>query len=104
MTRPKVYFPSMTTDEVLRYATQYAETELEKALAESLEVAIDDVAGMEKADQLSWELNDAGEDLVSAIKDILAEEDMLRIDGDVIDAVEKYESRVNAAYVENQKG
>ena len=34
MSRPKVYFASMTDSEVLSYATQYAETELEKALME----------------------------------------------------------------------
>lgn len=42
MTAPKVYFPSMTTEDVLRYAEQYAETELEKALRESLKAAYAD--------------------------------------------------------------
>lgn len=36
MLAPKVYFPSMTLEEVLRYASQYAETELEKVLAHHL--------------------------------------------------------------------
>lgn len=50
MISPKVYFPSMTTEEVLSYASQYAETELEKALTEHLSGTLDDVGGMEKAD------------------------------------------------------
>lgn len=36
MPAPKVYFPSMTTEEVLSYASQYAETELEKVLVHHL--------------------------------------------------------------------
>ena len=104
MTRPKMYFPSMTTEEVLSYASQYAETDLEKALAELLVDALEAGDALDLEEMLSWELNDAGEDLASAIRGIVSEEDMLRIERDVIDAVEKYELRVNAAYVNHQKG
>lgn len=101
MSRPTMYLPSMTTEEVLSYASQYAETELEKALYERLMAALEDCDSLESEEALSWELNDAGEDLVSVVSDIIDE------GGDrciLIAGVERYESRVNAAYVKHQRG
>lgn len=98
MSGPKVYFPSMTPAEVLSYASQYAETELEKILAERLGETMAVVDALENESSLAFELHDAGEDLVASIK----------LDGGVgdsgWDAVDDYESRVNAAYVKYQKG
>lgn len=98
MTRPKVYFETMDFDEVVRYASQYAETDLEKAMLAQMEACDDLASELEKERDLAFELNDAGEDLVSAIRDIISEED------DVLDVIESYERRVNVAYVKNQKG
>lgn len=40
--RPVVYFPTSTAEELLSYAESYAETALEKALTEIMKVLIEE--------------------------------------------------------------
>ena len=80
MSRPKVYFASMTDDEVLRYATQYAETELEKALMEIVN---------------NRYLNDAVEEFIATVSDVAGSAEDIsrsRTASDLCKAVAKIES------------
>lgn len=43
MEKPKMYFPTMTDNEVISYAVVHAETDLEKALLERFESIIDEL-------------------------------------------------------------
>jgi len=91
-----MYLPSMTDEELVRYAEAVATTELERELVKRLEDLLDVEADLEKLQDAMHAVNMAGIDFANAVRSaaVSSDDDLSEALLDAIEIFEKETSNV----------
>ena len=94
-----MYLPSMTTEELVRYASTAATTDLERELVKHAMALLEDCDDNDKMQDQVFHLSSAGVDFANAVRDIAAMQDDVGVvmTNKLLDIIEKFEKETEDA-------